>query len=418
MNRDVVYPLSVVRTLALYTQGLTQPLGMIQEVRPGLQTLSEVVERLGCVQIDTLQRVQRSHYLVLWSRVGSYDPNDFDKLVYDPIHRRLFEGWQHAASIIPLADYRYQIPLQQRLRVRPGKWFRDWLTEPGHAELLDHVLERVREEGALRAADFKYDGPKRGSWWDWKPAKVALEHQYAFGELMISDRVNFQRVYDLSERVLPDWVESHPPTVEERDRYWLEHGARALGACTPAQVSDYTFLKRGQARETTRLLLEEGLLVDIQAELMDGKVHTLIVHRDNLSVLERIMEGTIQAERTTFLSAFDSLFWAAGRDQQFWGFRQVLEAYKPADQRIWGYFCLPILHGERLVGRFDPKLERASGVLNLTALYLEPQVELDDELVMGIARAMRSFLEFHRAQELVIERSQPQEFGEKLLAVM
>jgi uncharacterized protein len=418
MRREVVYPLSTVRTLALHTQGLTPILEESRTACVDMQALYETVERLGCVQIDTLQMVQRSHYLAMWSRLGSYDPADLDRLVYDPEHRRLFEGWQHAASIVPLTEYRHQMPRQRRVRESPGAWMRNWLSDPENAALLEHVLQRVQHEGALRAADFKYEGPRRGSWWDWKPAKMALEAQYDYGNLMIAGRINFQRIYDLTERVLPDWVEGDEPSINQRDRHWLEEAARALGACTLLQVSDYTMIKRGPARSTLQSLLDDGVLVSIKAKLVDGNVYELVVQRDNLDLLERIADGAIRAERTTFLSPFDNLFWAAGRDELLWGFDQRLEAYKPAQQRIWGYFCLPILNGERLVGRFDPKLERAAGVLRLKGLYLEPGIEPDEALVAAIAGAMRSFLDFHQARDLVIEHSQPPEFGEKLLAAM
>jgi hypothetical protein len=122
--------------------------------------------------------------------------------------------------------------------------------------------------------------------------------------------------------------------------------------------------------------------------------------------------------RTTFLSPFDNLFWAQGRDQQLWDFRKALEAYTPANKRVYGYFCLPILHHDRLIGRFDPKLERKSKLLRIKALYLEPGISPEDELVAGTASALRDFLVFHGANDLVIERSQPAEFGTKLLSAL
>ena len=140
-----------------------------------------------------------------------------------------------------------------------------------------------------------------------------------------------------------------------------------------------------------------------------------MVHRDTLPLLQRAAEGEVKAERTTFLSPFDPLFWAWDRDQKLWGFRQLLECYKPAAKRVYGYFCLPILHKDRLVGRFDPKLERKSLVMQLNALYLEPGVEPDDELVADVAGAMRDFLAWHGAKSLRIEKSEPAEFGEKLI---
>ena len=165
-------------------------------------------------------------------------------------------------------------------------------------------------------------------------------------------------------------------------------------------------------------MLNDGMLVRVNAEMLDGSVAEQVVHRDNLPLLERAADGDITPRHTTFLSPFDSLFWAQGRDMQFWGFRQTLEAYKPAPIREWGYFCLPILHGGELVGRFDPKLERRTGTLRLKRLYLEVGVQPDDALIAGVASAMRSFMAFHAATELVIEHSKPRSLRRKLLAAI
>jgi uncharacterized protein len=410
-----VYPLSAVRTLALHAQGLTRPNSLDDTPTPS--SILRVVELLGCVQIDTLNLVRRSHYLVLWSRLGTYQPADFDRLVYSPEQRLLFEGWQRIASIIPIIDYRYQIPHQNRLKNDPSEGYTRWYNREG-LELMSMVLERIRQEGELRAADFEYHGPKRGSWWDWKPAKTALEYLFAFGDLMISKRVNFQRAYDLTERVLPAWVDTHPPTIEQRDRYWLEQAALALGIGTAMQIIGYSYYKRTHIKPVMETLISEGVLVPVETELVNGKSNSLLVHCDNLDMLQRAAEGEIRSERTTFLSPFDNLFWATGRDEQLWGFRQRLEAYLPAAKRTWGYFCLPILYKDRFVGRFDPKLERKTGVLRIKALYLEQGVEPDEELVSGVAEAMRDFMNFHQVKELVIEKSQPKEFGEKLVEAL
>jgi uncharacterized protein len=416
MEDSQVYDLSAVRALALDVQGLATP--NEGQAVPSQDDLCRMVERLGWVQIDTLQMVHRSHYLVLWSRLGRYDPNDFDRLIYDPDERRMFEGWLHVASIIPLKDFRYQLPFMRRLRESPRDRTANWLEEPGNAELLQQVRDRIREEGGLRASDFEYDGPKRGSWWDWKPAKQALEYLFDWGELMVSRRANFQRVYDLRERVLPDWVDLSEPSAKERDRYLIEQALRCLGACQPHQLAEYPYMGRGKARSLAAEMVEQGTAVPITARLLDGQVHVLIVHKDNLPLLEQCADGAIRPCRTTFLSPFDNLFWAKGRDEGLWGFKQQLEAYKPGPQRVWGYFSLPILHHDSLVGRFDPKLERKDGILRLKALYLEPGVEPAEELVAGVAAAMRDFLAFHRAKDLVVERSQPAAFGEQLLAAL
>jgi uncharacterized protein YcaQ len=410
---EMIYPLEAVRTLALHAQGLAA--SNSREHTPVWEDIQGVVEQLGCVQIDTLQMVRRSHYLVLWSRLGNHDPADFDRLIYQAGQRRLFEGWQHAASIIPLSEYRYQLPHMHHPHVNPADIsVKSWLNEDGSRELIRFVKERIRQEGGLRASDFEYDGPRRGSWWDWKPAKKALEQLFSWGEVMVSARMNFQRVYDLTERVLPEWVDISEPTLEERNLHWLEQGLRVLGVCRPEQVGEYAYLKRGKSRQLLERLAKDKIAVPVKAVLADDQVGSLVVHRDFIADLEKAAQGEIKAERTTFLSPFDNLFWAKGRDRDFWRFQNALEAYKPAPTRIWGYFCLSILHRGRLVGRFDPKLERSKGNLRLKAIYLESGVTLEEDFIACLAAAFRDFMDFHGAKDLIIEKSWPEELARKL----
>jgi hypothetical protein len=409
-----VYPLSAVRTMALHAQGLTQ-LNSADKV-PDVQRINQVVDQLNYVQIDTLNLIQRAQYIVLWSRLGSFIATDLDRLIYAPEERVLFEGVQGVAAILPLKDYRYQLPEFDKRRKGLIKWYTNWLDSQGSRELVEVVYERIKQEGALKASDFEYDGPRRGSWWDWKPAKIALEYLFTRGDLMIANRVNFQRVYDLTERVLPGWVDTSMPGVEERDRYWIEQGMLALGICLPNQMAEYAYhMRRALPKELKVQLLSDGTLVSVKAILADGLEHEMLVHCDQLEILQQVADGAIQAERTTFLSFFDNLFWCRGRDLQVWGYRNIIESYVKAENRKYGYFCQSILHKERIVGRFDPKMERKTGVMRLKALYLEPGAEPDEELVAGVVSAMRDFMKFHKAKELVIEKSEPIEFGEKLL---
>ena len=409
-----VYPLSAVRTLALHAQGLTNP--NKSDSVPGIAAINQTIEKVNYVQIDTLNLIQRAHYIVLWSRLGSYTAADFDRLIYSPEERKLFEGVQSVAAIIPLKDYRYQLPAFDKRRQDLSKWYGNWLDGQGNRELATSVLERIQQEGALRASDFKYDGPRRGSWWDWKPAKIALEYLFTRGDLMIANRVNFQRVYDLTERVLPQWVDTRMPNLEERDRYWVEQGVMALGICLPNQIAEYAYhMRRALPKALKTIVADKGLVVPVQAVLADGEVHEMVVHHDQLETLQQAADGAIRAERTTFLSFFDNLFWCRGRDMQIWGYRNIIESYNKAENRKYGYFCQSILHHDRVVGRFDPKMERKTGVMRLKAIYLEAGVEPDEQLVSGVATAMRDFMAFHMAKELVIEKSEPAEFGEKIL---
>jgi uncharacterized protein YcaQ len=405
-----IYPLSALRALVLHAQRLTTP--NERAPRATRDTMVDLVTALGCVQIDTLQVVNRAHYVTLWSRLGSYDIDDLHELIYSTGRRTLYEGWGHAASIIPLQHYRYhRWRTDQRYSYNPS--YREWLNKDGNRELVDQVLARIREEGGLRVGEFKYDGPQRGVWYDWKPPKRALEALFAWGDLMVADRVNFQRVYDLKERVLPEWVDTTPVPAEEARRFCLEQAAKALGVFELRHLTFYAYMRATPVRSEIKALVQDGTLVEIRGESIEG-VRKWMVHRDSLPLLQRAAEGEIKTRRTTFLAPFDSLFWARDRDQRLWGFKQLLESYKPAKDRVYGYFCLPILHKDRLVGRFDPKLERKAGVLHLKALYLEPGVEPDDELVAGVATAMRDFLAWHGAKRLEIEMSDPAAFGEKL----
>lgn len=400
------YSLDTLRTFALHTQGLAS------RREPTPENIYQVVEKIGAVQIDTLQMVHRSQYLLLWSRFGTYDTADFDKLMFDPQERRLFEYWWHAACIIPLSEYRYRLPKMNKYKNGGSEGYNTFFHQPESIELRDKILAYIQENGEVRSADFERDGAKRGTWWDWKPSKQVLEHLFNAGELMIANRIKFQRVYDLTERVLPDWVDTTVPGADETKRHLLEVSLKAQGVCLPKQTADYTYMTYVSSH--IQQLIEDGIFVEIKGILYDGKEQTLVVHKDNLETLQKVADGAIKAEHTTFLTPFDSVFWAKNRDKQLWNFHQTLEAYKPAPIRQWGYFCLPILHKNRFVGRFDPKLDRKKGELILRAVHLEPDVVPDDELVADVAVALRDFMKFHKAKTLVIEKSNPPEFGKKL----
>jgi uncharacterized protein YcaQ len=407
-----------VRTLVLHAQGLTTQNGNEPEATHA--SIAELVDQLVCVQIDTLQRVQRSHYLAIWSRLGSYDVRDLDSLVYADPHesenlRRLFEYWFHAACLLPLSEYRFRQQRMQSVRVGRSDRQRKWLENQENQKMLREVYARIEREGPLLARDFEHPTGGGGTWWNWKPAKSALEHLFSCGDLMIADRQNFQRAYDLAERVLPDWVDRRDPGEEQTRSHILERTMLATGICAENQLADYCHdHSRTSVAEDIQMLIKSGVFRRVRARLQDGEVHTLILHRDRLQDLDRCADGEIQAERTTFLNPFDTLFYPKGRDEEVWNFRQVLEAYKPVEKRIWGYYCMPILHRSQLIGRFDPRLDRKTKTLYLEALYLEPGMKLTQKVIRDVGIAMQDFVYFHGAEGLIVERSKPEEFGDQL----
>jgi uncharacterized protein YcaQ len=289
------------------------------------------------------------------------------------------------------------------------------LSEPETQTLLAMVFKRIKDHGAQRARDFEDPRDSKGLWWDWKPAKSALEHLFSRGDLLIANRIRFERVYDLTERVLPDWVDQSKPSETDTALHVLERSARALGICTPAQVADYCHdYGRNQARLYIEQLIEEEVLIPVQVAQDSGGSLEMVVHKEYLESLNAAADGDLEAERTTFLSPFDSLFYPARRDEQLWSFRQVLEAYKPAEKRIWGYYCLPILYRDQLVGRLDPRLDRKRGRLHLEKIFLEPGVQPADELMNNIKNVLKDFMDFHNANDVVIEASNPKSFGKAL----
>ncbi len=402
-------PLRASRALTLHAQCLAAPANIADE-----DAIVNTVHALGSIQIDTLQVVARSQYLVLWSRLGCYDPAQFDALLFRPGRKRFFEYWKKAASIIPLEHYRFSMPrMQQRLESPRTNW-QNWLKREDSAPALALVRKRIAAEGALRAADFAYEGERRGIWWDWKPAKAALEYLYGIGELMISDRVNFQRVYDLPERVLPDWVDRSPATREEADRHDVELALRALGICRARTLFDYTYLLRQRIAPVLDILRQEGKLLTVDCEVCDGGSDELLLHRDRLPDLQRALDGELQPRHTTLLSPFESLLWSKVHGHAFWNYHHDIELYVPQPKRKWGYFTLPILHRDRLIGRLDPKLERETNTFHIRALHLEPDFGPDERLVGELAATIRDFMAFHGATGLKFGRKGHVQFRMKL----
>lgn len=409
-----VYPLAALRATVLNAQRLasTRPRGSMAD------RIVDLVTALGYIQIDTLHVVHRAHDLTLWSRLGRYRLADFHRLIYSDGHRRLYEGWGHAASIMPLEHYRLQRWRSNRT-VSYNPAFLAWVRKDGNRRLMARTLERVRMEGGLRVGEFESESGRDGSgeWYQWRPSKMALEALFARGDLMVAKRVHFQRVYDLTERVLPSWVDTNSVDPDQARRACLEQAARALGVFEPRSLTFYGYMRATPARPLVRALIDEGVVVPVRGESTAG-VRTWMVHRDNLPLLERAADGDIKTERTTFLSPFDSLFWAGKRDELLWGFEHRMEFYKPAAQRKYGYFSMPILFRDRLVGRLDPKLDRASGVLRLESLHLEPGVKPDEELVEAVAGAMGEFMAWHGVKELRARMGKPAVFAKRLLIAL
>jgi uncharacterized protein YcaQ len=397
--------LDTARTLALVKQGLHQ--------RPPVaskRALLDSIRSIGLLQLDSIHVVARNHYLVMLSRVGLYDPADLDALLYPD--RRLFEQWAHAACLIPVEDYAYFAPTILARRERPlHTWVQQRLGDDPEGTL-DSVLAEVQEQGALSSRDFKDPRHKRGTWWDWKPAKTALEVLFSWGTLMVERRFNFQRFYDLAERVLPGSAAPLVYTVDDWRRWATLRSVSCLGVATAVQVSDYYRQGKPDTRAMIDALVAEARLAPADVE---GWKDTAYLDPADLPLIEELETGTHRPTLTTFLAPFDNLIWDRQRVRDLFDFDYRAEMYQPVDKRQYGYYVLAILHQGKLVGRLDPKADREEETLVIRGIYLEPGYAPTGDLASGIAGALREFMAFHGSERLVIERSEPAALGLMLL---
>jgi uncharacterized protein YcaQ len=360
------------------------------------------IRRMGALQIDTIHIVARSPYFVLWSRLGAYEPRWLDELLAEGA---IFEYWAHAACFLPIEDFALYRRRMLASRSPDDRWGR-WGGQ--HPELVEQVLERVRANGPVRSANFARTDGRAGSWWDWKPEKLVLEMLFQQGVLMIARRENFQRIYDLQERVLPGWDDGALPSPDEVRRRQLLATVRALGVAPARWVPDYFRLPKKGVAAQLAALAAAGELVPVQVTGWDGPAY---VHPENLPLVERAATGELRPTVTTLLSPFDPVVWDRARALELFDFHYRIEVYTPAARRAYGYFTLPILHRGQIVGRLDPKAHRDRGVFEVKALHLEPWAAVDDALVAGLAGALRDCAAWHGTPELAIGASDPPELA-------
>ncbi len=364
------------------------------------------IRRMEVLQIDTIHVVARSPYLVLWSRLGDYPTRWLDELLAEG---RLFEYWSHEASFIPIEDFpSYRLTMLDFDSRRIG-WSRDWLER--HRAAVEALLHGIRENGPVRSADFQRTDGRKGTWWDRKFEKEALEHLFNVGDLMIARRHNFQRIYDLRERVLPGWDDSHLPTREERDRTQALRAVRALGIAQAGWVADYFRTPKLATAKLVQELGDEDALRQVEVE---GWSVPGYVYPDNLPLVEAAADGHLTPELTTLLSPFDPLVWDRARALAMFGFAYRIECYTPAPKRRYGYFSLPILRRGELIGRLDPKAHRREGRFEVKALHLEPGVAVSDDLIADLRGALREIANWHGTPRVDVTTSNPPELAAAL----
>ncbi|MEQ8859390.1 MAG: crosslink repair DNA glycosylase YcaQ family protein [Pseudomonadales bacterium] len=343
--------------LALHRQGLLQraPFGR------GLAGARRAIEQLGYVQIDTISVVSRAHDHVLQARVPGYRPDMLDRLQADG---HVFEYWAHAAAYLPLRDYRFARPHMDAMRARQTRWVRS-----RDGRLMRRVLDRVRAEGPLQTRDFEAPAGRRSSgWWDWKPAKHALEQLFMQGDLMVVGRAGFQKIYDLPERVLPAEVDTSAPSLDDYARHLIERQSAAMGFAT-ARACVYQRQTPG-LREAVADALEaeraQGRLTAVSLPTPGGREETAYADPAALEGRAPPAQG-----RARVLSPFDNVMIRRQLARSLFGFDYQLECYVPAARRRFGYFCLPVLYRDHFVGRVDCKAHRRERRLEIIRLTVE-----------------------------------------------
>lgn len=386
---------ALLRRLALASQGLlqTQPYGQ------GLAGARNAINHLGYIQIDTISVVERAHHHVFYTRVPDFKPAMTNELL---LQGDIFEYWSHAAAFLPIADFRFSLPYKHAIKSGQTHWYKT-----RDQKLMHELLARIRSEGPIRSRDVEGDTKQRAGWWDWKPAKQALEQLYMEGDLMVSTRAGFQKTYDLTERVLPSHINTQMPSIEEFAEHLLEQQLRCHGLVT---LKGLTYLRRNtELRKAVKDLvsarLAQGTLEQVQVS--NGEVFIL-----EAGALERFVLPS--SNRMLMLSPFDNSVIQRDRLKALFEFDYQIECYLPEAKRQYGYFCLPLLYGDEFIGRMDAKAHRKTGHLEIKALHFHPH-QFDDELVIAAwVEAIIAFSQFQQCQTVSLTQVYPLSLTQRL----
>lgn len=361
-----------------------------------------VVRDLGCIQIDPISAVARSHLLVLWSRLGNFDPAQLDALMWR--ERKLFEYWAHCASIVLTEDFPIHSARMRTYVTDNSPWsqrVRAWIKE--NDALRRYILTRIRREGALPSRLLEENGIHPQAWVStgWTSGRNVsrmLDFLWMQGKLMVAGRSGIQKLWDLSERCLPDWTPRDKLSERDITRVAAQRSLRALGVATARQIQQHFI--RGRYPNLNRVLTDlerEGRIERVQIGEWKGE---WFIHADDVTLLDQDFQP-----RTTLLSPFDNLICDRARTKLLFDFDYTIEIYTPAAKRKYGYYVLPILHGDRLIGRIDATMARAHARLNINAVYAEPNAPAN--AARTLANAIEELGTFLGAKDIAYTRRVP-----------
>ena len=369
------------KRLALASQGLIgrSPFGT------GTSGAIKAIEHLSYIQLDSISVIERAHNHIWRSRVPDFRPDQSNQLLEDA---QVFEYWAHAAAYLPIKEYRYY--LADKSAVKDGTLRRGYIKD---RKLMAQVLKRIADEGPLASKDLEDRRTKSNGWWDWKPAKRAVEALYFEGELMISSRAGFQKTYNLAERVLPKGIDSTPPTIEERASHMLDQQLDCHGLVSAVGA---TYGRRDAA-------LRQAMKAELAQRLAAGTLVTVTLRNDSLYYIEpeRLEQPMPRLDnRLKILSPFDNAVIQRKRLIDLFAFDYHLECYVPAPKRRYGYLALPLLYKDNFVGRMDCKAHRADKVLEIKGLFFESGHDTP-EVHTALDKALPDFAGFQGCETIV-----------------
>jgi hypothetical protein len=381
----------------------------------------DVVGDLGCLQLDPISAVARSQQLVVWSRVGNYDRSALDQLLWTD--RSLFEYWAHMASIVLTEDYPiHQLLMRTYAREEStgkiSQRYQQWLT--ANQRLKRHILQELRRHGPLPSRAFESSAETDRGWYatGWTSSRAVsqmLDYLWITGRIMVAGRSGAlrEKLWDLSERCLPGWTPRERLSEREVVRRAAQKSLRALGLGTQQHINRHFTRKRyPHLTETLHALQAEGVIERIH--LADDKA-AWFIHAEDVPLLERVEQGEFAFERTTLLSPFDNLICDRARTAQLFNFDFRIEIYTPRHKRQYGYYVLPILHGDRLIGRIDPKMDREHDRLHIHAVHAEKHAPLDRRTARAIRGAIEELATFLGATEIHFTQLVPSGWQRDLL---
>ena len=359
---------------------LSQGIHSEHKLGNGKEATYKAIKAINYVQIDSISVVARAHHHSIWNRAENYDPMHIEQLLAD---KQIFEYWSHAASYLPMVDYRYSLPRKNGFAQGDEHWFKK------DKKSMSFVLERIKDEGPLQAKDFKDSRKTKTGWWDWKPAKKALEQLFMEGELMVAKRQGFQKVYDLTERVLPANTDTRIPSEEEYFQHLIINYLNANAIGTPQQM---TYLLKGlktSVKARCLQMVEEGLLITV---IVDKQPYFA------LPTVNELLKNKLSINKVKILSPFDNLLIQRKRTKELFNYDYQIECYVPANKRKVGYFSLPLLWGRTFAGRMDVKMDRKLGILNILNLHIE--IEKVDKFIIELKKALDKFLLFNNGTSI------------------